>query len=59
VAASSALGVQSLPISDPSLSLYLRSIDDSLRTIKRIMVWWVILSAIVGFIALISLMFRK
>lgn len=45
--------------SDPAVVNYLLSIDDSLRTIKRILVWWVWLGAICAFITLVIFMFRR
>jgi hypothetical protein len=51
--------LQSLPVDDPPLVVYLRSIDDSLRTIKRILVWWVTLSAIAAILAFISFFFSS
>jgi hypothetical protein len=40
--------------SDPTIVSHLRSIDDSVRTIKRIVVFWAVLSLI----GLLILMFR-
>lgn len=44
--------VNPLP-SDPKLISLLQSIDGSIRTIRRIMVWWFILTIIGGVIVLI------
>ena len=55
VATAEPSGTRAVQPTDPTIVFHLQSIDNSVRTIKRIVVWWAVLTVI----ALLILFFRR